>query len=659
MGERAFPKPMSLTPVPDSGLPSLLTHEQIEAVRLHLDQVLASSIFSSSKRTQEFLRLIVGYALDGRSDDLHERMIGAKLFGRPIGYDTGSDSVVRVRASDARKKLALYYSQLTPGSTAIRIELPSGSYVPLFRFTAAETGQKQPLEAPSHTGAAVEVPGMADHQPLPAAPLARSAARKPLFFSLAVCIVLLASLAGYLGWRHFYGHSEIASLAVLPLDNLSGSPAQDFFADGITEELINTLGQIPTLRVTSLTSSMSYKGSKKKLPEIAHELGVNAVIEGGILKEGSHVRISIQLIDANTDRPIWARTYTRELAEGVDWQGEVAEDIAEEISSKNLPQQQARLLHKTNSNPEVHELYLHGILMRDSNLCAQANDFFQQALAKAPDSSEIYSAMASCYGMMAESGHMPYLDGYTRQRTAAQHAINLDDTNSEAHAERGNSAMTLDWNWNLADAEFKRALALNPSSSTSHEKYAFYLVRSGRPQEAQAEIEQSVALDPVSVSTFHTEAFIDYFSRRYDKALTVLDTARKFNINIADWYFLRGDIYAGQGDYAHAIDAFLKAGDGPFPLGHLGNAYANHGQQAEARKLIDRLAQSVHSSGIGSYEIALIYSGLGDRDQAFAWLDNAARVHDVGLVYLKVDPCLDPLRTDPRFAQLLHRVGLA
>jgi len=648
---------MKQTALPVASDPSLLSEQQKSLISAHLDEALSSPIFAGSKRTQDFLRLVVGHALEGKQDSLHERMIGAELFGRPINYDTGNDSVVRVRASDARKKLALYYGQQSGDSTALRIDLPSGSYVPVFHFLMPDHAEQDAVpvtELPASEAKTIE-PRQA--QPIPAETRTKRETWLP-FLAFGLAILFLCAVVGGIFWRQARVTQGIHAIAVLPLENLSGSPAQEYFADGITEELINDLGQVSTLRVTSLTSSMSYKGSKKKLPEIARELGVDAVIEGGIVKESDQVRISTQLIDARTDRPIWAHTYVRERTSGIDWQGEVAQNIAEQILRSVTPQEQVRLTHKYVPSAEVQDLYLHGILLRDTNNCQTAFGYFEQALSRDPQYADAHSALASCYGMMGESGRMPYLEAFSKQKAEAQRAIGLDDSLSEAHAERGNAAMTLDRDWTLAETEFKHALVLNPSSSTNHEKYAFFLLRTGHAHEALSEIAESVALDPVSGSSLHTQGFINYFARLYDKALEVSQTAQELKIDLGDRNFLRGAIAAGKGRYLEAIPYFLQAGSGPYTLGHLGHAYARAGQRSAAEKLIARLEQNVSRTGIGRYEIALIYAGLENKDQAFQWLEDAYREHDVGLVYLRVDPCLDPLRSDPRFDSLLRRVGL-
>jgi TolB-like protein len=591
-------------------------------------------------------------------------MIGAEMFGRPVSYDTGSDSVVRVRASEVRKKLAQYYSESSQEKPEVRIELPSGSYVPRFHF--------EHLEEPAIASAS-------DHSGIPHDPQNGSVAaagaklqsqtgragfkRLMSFRIAAVAALCLIALAGYLAARKSMNDAGspkgIHSIAILPLENLSGSTDQNYFADGMTEELINDLGQVSTLRVISLTSSMSYKGTRKTLPEIAHELSVDGVVEGGVLREGNQVRVSVQLIDARNDRPIWAHTYIRDLSGVASWQGEVAQAIADEVSSDVTPQQQAQLTRRSSVDPAAQDDYLHGLLLREADDCKDAIADFDHAIEKDPSYAQAHSALASCYGMLGESGRMPYERAFGLQKTEALKAIALDDYLSEAHAELANTAMTLDWDWPVAEAEFHRALGLNPNSATNHEKHAFYLVRTGQPNEALAEIQSSVDLDPVSGSTFHAEGFVYYFSHQYDRALAVARTVRGLKINLSDWNLLIGASYAEKGMYGDAIAAFLNSGNGAYALGHLGNAYARAGRKQAAQRLITQLEGDVQKQGVGRYEIALIYAGLGDSRNAFQWLDDAYRAHDVGLVYLNVDPCLDLLRTDPRFADLVRRVGLA
>jgi TolB-like protein/Tfp pilus assembly protein PilF len=653
--------------------PEVLTPEQLGLVRDHLKELAQSHAFASSKRAQDFLQLIVGHALEGEVDSLRERMIGAEMFGRPVDYDTGSDSVVRVKATEVRKKLAQFYLEHEAGCP-VRIELPIGSYVPRFLFKSAPAPiAVAPVPSPSapeaHPAPApAPKPTAAQPPPPPAAartePLAPHRGLSLRWSILAAALLGIAAIsAAFLLWhRNTDTHKEIRSIAILPLKNLSGDTAQDFFADGMTEELINSLGQVSTLRVISLTSAMSYKGTHKKLPEIAQELAVDGVVEGSVLREGNQVRISAQLIDAKTDRPVWAHEYVRDMTSVLALQGEVAQAIADQIRITMTPQEQARLARSRPIDPEAQDLYLHGILQLDADDCGSAIGYFQKALAKYPNYAQAHAAMATCYGRMGESGHMAYKEAFTRQKAEATRAIELDDSLPEGHAELANADMTLDWDWPTAAAEFQRAQQLNPNSASIHQKYAFYLLRTGQLHEALAEVQRGVELDPVSWRSFHNEGFIDYFSRQYDQALALTKQVRGLEIHPPDWSFLLGDIYAEKGMYPDSIAEFKKSEDGPNSspdsLGHLGNAYARAGQEAEARKIITQLQDQVRKNGVGRYEIALIYTGMGKKPEAFQWLEEAYKAHDVGLIYLKIDPCLDPLRTDPQFDDLLRRVGL-
>jgi len=651
--------------------PEVLTPEQIEMVRNHLRLVAQSHAFAGSKRAQDFLQLIVGHALEGEVESLRERMIGAEMFGRPIDYDTGSDSVVRVKATEVRKKLAQFYLEID-GHSPVRIELPTGSYVPRFLFEPSP-GSRPIASVPSDSDPS---PAVTEHAPSAAPEILAShpaEAAEPTppnnqiqhptshrrWIPIAAIALAIVAIAGFLVWRRTTSASkDIRSIAILPLKNLSGDPAQDYFADGMTEELINSLGQVSTLRVISLTSSMTYKGTHKTLPEIAKELSVEGVVEGSVLREGSQVRISAQLIDAKTDRPVWSHEYVRDMTSVLALQGEVAQAIADEIRITMTPQEQARLARPRPIIPEAQDSYLRGILLLDADNCNSAIALFNDALKANPNYAQAHAALATCYGRMGETGQMAYKEAFTRQKAEATRAIELDDSLPEGHAELANTAMTLDWDWTTAATEFRRALELNPNSAVLHQKYAFYLVRTGHLPEALSEVRRGVDLDPVSWRSFHNEGFIEYFSRQYDQALSLIKRVRALDIHPPDWSFLLGDVSAEKGMFPESIAAFKKAGDGPDTLGHLGNAYARAGQTAEAMKAIARLQDQVRKNGVGRYEIALIYTGLGKKQEAFQWLEEAYQTHDVGLIYLKIDPCLDPLRPDPRFEDLIRRVGL-
>jgi tetratricopeptide (TPR) repeat protein len=260
---------------------------------------------------------------------------------------------------------------------------------------------------------------------------------------------------------------------------------------------------------------------------------------------------------------------------------------------------------------------------------------------------------------MGEGGAMVYATAFYKQKTEAAKAIELDESLPDGHDELANAAMNLSWDWATAAKEFHRAQELNPSSAAVHERYAVYLERMGKLPDAMAEAERGVELDPISARSFRDAGFTYYFSRRYDQALSMIRRAHALNINLPDEGFLLGDIYAEKGMYEKSIGEFRKLGDSPHSIGHLGNAYARAGQTDAARNAIAQLQKSISKQGgVGMYEMALVYAGLGDKNEAFTWLEEAYKMRNEGLTNLKIDPCLDPLRSDPRFNDLMRRVGL-
>ncbi len=490
------------------------------------------------------------------------------------------------------------------------------------------------------------------------------ASRRWLLTAL-VCVVLGLGLVAtvdpgtFKSW--FQGPTatpEIRSLAVLPLKNLSGDPKQEYFADGMTEELIADLGQVSALRVISRTSVMTYKGTKKRLPEIARELGVDGVVEGSVVREGNQARITVQLIDARTDHHLWARTYVRDLKSVLELQGEVAQEVADAIRIEVTPQEKTRLVRARPVNPEAQDLYLRGMLFSNTGHPESAIDYFQKAIDKDPNYAQAHAASADSYGIVGEYGWVAYSEAFSKQKTEAIRAIELDDALPEGHVELANAAMNLDWDWVTPAKEFHRALELNPNSASSHWRYAVYLERTGRLPEAIAEVRRGMALDPVSSRSYSTAGATYYFARQYDESLAQHRRAPPQDYNLSEFVFHFGTIYVEKGMYAEAIGEFQKLGDRPHALGHLGNAYARAGQVDAARKTISQVKEHVRNEGVGRYEIALVYAGLGKKDEAFTWLEEAYKAHDEGLTNLKIDPCLDPLRSDPRFGGLVRRVGL-
>ena len=630
-----------------------LSSERVRSIRDELERVISSHEFTASKRCQDFLRLVVEHALAGDLDSLRERMIGAEMFGRPVDYDTSNDAVVRVSATQVRRRLAQYYSD-TPKPPVVRIELPPGSYVPKFHWESAQAQEAAAAKAtrPERQGETWQDRAAGERL-----------RRTPFVLAGVLAGFALIAAVGYIGFR---GGSKgvgtkpaIESIAVLPLKNLSGDPGQDYFSDGMTEELITDLGQVSALRVISRTSAMTYKDTRKTLPEIARELGVDGVVEGSVSREGDEARITAQLIDARTDRHLWAGSYTRKLSTVLALEGEVAQAIADAVRIEVTPQEQARLSRHRPVNLAAQEQYLLGKYHLNLGEPRNAIGYFQKAVAIDPDYAQGHAALANSYGWVGQSGLTTYSAAFSKQKAEALKAIELDDSLPQGHVELANAAEDLDWDWVTGEKELKRALELDPNEASIHVAYARLLEKLGRSAEAAAEMNLALQLDPVNSRSHISSAWVYSLARQYDQALAQLKRASELNPNLDEIFFQLGATYTEKGLYEEAFREFQKLEGRPHALGHLGNAYARGGRAAEARAIVPELEEYARKNGIGTYEIALVYAGLGEKDKAFEWLEKAYLARDKGLTFLKADPCLDPLRSDPRFRDLLGRVGLS
>jgi len=483
------------------------------------------------------------------------------------------------------------------------------------------------------------------------------------YATLAVCIAIaLGLMLAFQYWRASKSAPQIQAIVVLPLRNVSGDSTQQYLADGMTEKLISDLGQISALRVISRTTSMSLKSGENRYLEIARELGVDGVVDGSLVREGNKIRVTVQLTDARTGRHIWRHDYVRNLVGALDLQSEVTREIAKEIRINVTPQEQARLSPAQPVNLEAQELYLQGrYFLNRGGPSQDAIEYFEKAIEKDPSFALAYAGLAASYNDEGQAGSLNYFEAYSKAKIAAKRAIEINGDLADGHAALAYALLDLDWDWTAAGNEFRRALELNPNSGPVHSAYALYLARLGRSSEAIAEAERGLQLDPISLVAHHMVAYCYYSARQYDLALDQIRKASELNLVSPDsWiHWTLGIIYRDQGNYEKAIEQFRILGELPHVLGHMGNAYARAGQRAEASETILKLKDRVQKNGVGTYEIALVYAGLGNKEEAFAWLEKSYKMRDKGLTYLKLDPCMDPLRSDPRFTNLLRRVGLA
>lgn len=460
------------------------------------------------------------------------------------------------------------------------------------------------------------------------------------------------------------GKHPIRSIAVLPLLNLSDDPAQDFFADGMTEELITELAKISRLRVTSRTSAMHFKGTRKTLPEIARELGVDVVVEGAVARVEHQVRISAQLIDARTDLHLWAQSYEGDLSDVLRLQERVALAIANEIKVKLTPQQEARLGHARSLSPEAHEHYLKGRFhwnKRTEEGLRRSIYYFQQAVEQDPAYALAYSGLADSYNMLGLWGDLPQTESAPKARAAAMTALEIDEQLAEAHASIAWTMFAFDWNWSAAEKELQRSLELNPSYATAHRWLANSLTQQGRHDEALAAIQRGVELDPVSLITNSVLAFTSYMARHYDKAIEEEWRTLELDDQFAPAHWVLGMALEQKGQLRDAISEFQKATAldvHPIYMAALGHAYGVAGQREEALAILHNLAKVSKEKNVAWNEVAIVYVGMGEKEKALATLDTACERHDGQLNWLKAEPRLAPLRSDPRFADLLRRMNL-
>jgi len=504
--------------------------------------------------------------------------------------------------------------------------------------------------------------------------VARSAPRRRLFLYAAIvaAIVLAASFAfNFAGLRDLVSGNRasphIESLAVLPLDNFSKDPSQDYFADGMTEMLTANLAQISGLRVISRTSAMQYKGAHKALPEIARELNVDAIVEGSVLSSEGKVRITAQLIYAPDDLHLWAETYDRSLSDVLLLQSEVARTIADQIEVALTPKEELQLTGARRVDPVAQDAYLRGRYYWQQRDTAPENlkkafEYFQQALERDPRYALAYVGIAQYYSVLPIYSHSTPDEVFPKAKAAVARALELDDTLSEGHATLAYIKTYYDWDWPGAEIEFKRSLALNSNDSTVLHWYSRFLASSGRIDEALAQIEHARELDPLDPGYKANIGVINYFGRRYDQATKEMKELLEEDPDFSTAHWGLGLVYEQKKMYAEAIAEFEKAGgledSGPNNVASMGHVYSAAGDRTSAMKALDKLKGFEKEGRLSPYQLAVVYAGLGETDKAFASLDQALRMRSTLLTYLKMDPRFDSLRKDPRFDSLIHRIGI-
>lgn len=490
-------------------------------------------------------------------------------------------------------------------------------------------------------------------------------ARKWLLVGAASLLVLVA-ITTYIVTRSLPADAKapkITSLAVLPLKNLSGDPAQEYFADGMTEEVIGRLAMIRGLRVISRTSAMQFKDTRLSAPEIARKLGVDALVEGSVIREGNRIRVHAQLIRASTDEHFWSETYDRELGDALTLESEVAQSIAQRVEVTVTGEERARLSAARPVSPEVYESYLQGLVAKgnDKAEVEKRIAYFDEAIRKDPTFAPAYVGLADAYGKLGTVfiGAPP---SETRPRviSAARKALELDPDLADAHVLLA-SMYTRQWKWAEAEAEYRRALDLNPNDAAAHEGFSDWLLSHGRMEEALAWARRARDLDPLGTSG-HTIGWTLFNAHRYDEAigefrdvLTVRPDDR-LPLMPLGWALICN--HQAEEAIPELEMAASVTDSSPGVISALIWAYAHAGRRADAVRLLGKLKKRQQTGYVPAGAFVHAYLGLGDNDEAFAWFERAYKEQSNILIYLKVFPPYDSLRGDPRFQGLVRRVGL-
>lgn len=550
-----------------------------------------------------------------------------------------------------------------------------------YRFIAPVSGSALP--EPTTTGSEVEsglVPieaasPTAERAGLEKTPQAASIRRRPVTIPYAILITAILALASLLGAGLFRytragtpksNRGQNKSLIVLPIENLSGDKDQEYFADGMTDDLIANLAKIRSLRVISRSTAMAYKGTRKPMSQIASELNVDAVFEGTVLRVGNRVRITAELVQVSTDRHLWAETYESQMGDILALQNRVSSAIVNEIRINLTPEDQERLAKNPAVAPEGYENYLKGRYYwnkrSDENL-TRAIGYFEQATHQDPQYALAYAGLSDCYAIISAEifGTMPAAEAAPKAKAAALKALEIDPTLSEAETSLATVKFNYDWDWSGAAAGFAKSIQDNPSYATAYQRYSLYLMAMGRTDDSVAQIDKARELDPLSISINFSLGWRFYMARQYDRAIQQLRNTLEMDPSYELPHLVLGLSYAQKGDFGLAIPELRKAVElshgTPLMTSALANVYARSGNKADAEKLLADLSSESKKQYVSPYYFAVVYVGLGRQEDAINWLDKAFADRSNGLVFLKVEPELDSLRSNPRFVALQQKLN--
>jgi TolB-like protein/Tfp pilus assembly protein PilF len=627
---------------PDSsGEISFTAPEEIARIQEQLRRILSSRTFRTAQREKTLLRYLVERTIGGRGRELKEYTVGVEALGCGESFDPRRDTIVRVQARNARLRLSRYYAD-EGAHDPIRIELPKGGYAARF----SEATQAAPDQ---------RVPG------------GTARAARPLRVirvAVMTASLLAVLLVSWFPYNRAVGRaqaSDAASIAILPFGTMGAGEDSDIIADGLTEELIDSLARVPRLHVVARSSVFPYKAHTPDIRKVGRDLNVRNVLEGSVRIVGDRLRVSARLEDTINGFQLWSESYDGDLGDSVRAQGRISRAIAQSLGVQLSGA--SNIKSGVVPAPAAYADFLRGLHFLNRSTAENVRtsvNYFERAVAIDPNFAPAYRGLANAYSKLALFTSTPSLELIPRIRAAASKALTIDDTLGEAHLDLARVA-GYEWEWPEAEQEYRRALELSPSSATVHHHYGYFLLQTGRVEEALAESRIALELDPISTTAGQFAGRLLYFARRNDDAIALLTKAVEANPSRGILHQTLGLAYlARPSTYAQGLAESVRARElmerDPLTTSQLGYAYALGGRRAEAHDLLAQLEKGSGGS-VRPLAVARVYAGLDDRDEAFAWLSKAIDQRDVAL-FLQADPVYDRLRSDPRFLSLLRRVNL-
>src|SRR6266851_1255189 len=477
-------------------------------------------------------------------------------------------------------------------------------------------------------------------------------------------LIVVALIAGvYLYWpRGNKATAPIESIAVMPFVNESGNADIEYLSDGMTETLISSLSQLPNLNVKPRSSVFRYKGRATDAKTIGKELNVQAILNGRVVQRGQDLSLFVELIDVALDKVVWSQQYNRKQADLVTLQTEIAHDVSSRLKSKLSGADEAKIAKTYTTNPEAYQLYLKGNYYRikfTEEGYTKALEYYRQAIEIDPNYALAFTGIAYAYNT-ASDWHLPPNEAMPKVKAAALKALERDNTLAEAHILLGVTAFWYEWDWAACERELKRAIELEPNNAEAHHQYELYLAAMGRIDQAIPEMELARGLAPLDLQLYSDVALVYNFAGRFDQAIEQARKTVEMDQNYWFSYMILGLVYERKGQHPEAIAVLEKAhslDNNPGITGYLGYVYAAAGKKAEAQKVLDELKVLSTQRYVPAYNVAIIYAGLNDKDQAFAWLNKGYEAHS-GLALMKVETVFDNLRPDPRYKVMLKHLNL-